>query len=147
MLPSVITTTGLHHIRLTVTDIARSRAFYTDVVGLNVLVESPGDASDPAVRADQSQLYGGVILGGGAFVLGLRPVADAADRFEPDRVGLDHLSFTVATRAELDAAAERLAAAGVPHGEVSELPTFGIAVLSFDDPDGIQLELTAPLST
>jgi glyoxylase I family protein len=146
MLPPVITTTGLHHIRLTVTDIARSRAFYTDVVGLNVLVESPGDASDPAVRADQSQLYGGVILGGGAFVLGLRPVADPADRFEPDRVGLDHLSFTVATRAELDAAAERLEAAGVTHGEVTELPTFGIAVLSFDDPDGIQLELTAPMS-
>jgi glyoxylase I family protein len=141
----VITATGLHHIRLTVTDIARSRAFYTDVVGLQVLVESPGDPTDPAVRADQSQLYGGVIFGGTGFVLGLRPVADPADRFEPDRVGLDHLSFAVATRAELAAAAERLDAAGITHGDITELGPFGIAVLSFEDPDGIQLELTAPM--
>ncbi len=28
-----ITTTGLHHLRLTVTDLQRSRAFYTEVLG------------------------------------------------------------------------------------------------------------------
>ena len=34
---------------------------------------------------------------------------------------------------------------GVEHGEVRDLPPFGITILSFSDPDGIQVELTAPL--
>ena len=34
---------------------------------------------------------------------------------------------------------------GVTHGEITRLPSFGIDVLSFEDPDGIQLELTAPV--
>jgi glyoxylase I family protein len=33
----------------------------------------------------------------------------------------------------------------VTHGEITRLPSFGIDVLSFEDPDGIQLELTAPV--
>jgi glyoxylase I family protein len=28
---------------------------------------------------------------------------------------------------------------------VKDLPAFGIAILSFSDPDGVHLELTAPL--
>ena len=31
------------------------------------------------------------------------------------------------------------------HGEVTELAGFGIAILSVQDPDDINLELTAPL--
>jgi hypothetical protein len=34
---------------------------------------------------------------------------------------------------------------GVTHGEIYDLVPFGIALLPFRDPDGIQLELTAPL--
>jgi len=33
---SSITTTGISHLRLTVTDINRSRAFYTEVLGFEV---------------------------------------------------------------------------------------------------------------
>jgi hypothetical protein len=33
---------------------------------------------------------------------------------------------------------------GVPHGEITTLAGFGIDVLPFEDPDGVQLELTAP---
>lgn len=141
-----ITTTGLHHLRLTVTDLARSRAFYTDVLGFTVVAESPGSPDDPAVRDDPDQLYGGLVFQAYGMLIGLRPVADAADRFASERVGLDHVSFAVDSRAELDHAAERLESLGVPHGEVRELPAFGIAILSFSDPDGIHLELTAPLS-
>ena len=36
--------------------------------------------------------------------------------------------------------------AGVTHGEITRLASFGIDVLSFEDPDGIQLELTAPVA-
>jgi len=58
---------------------------------------------------------------------------------------LDHLSFGVANRAELHKAAALFEEHGVEHGEVRDLPAFGITILSFSDPDGIQLELTAPL--
>jgi catechol 2,3-dioxygenase-like lactoylglutathione lyase family enzyme len=142
---SVIDTTGLHHVRLTVTDLARSRDFYRDVLGFEVAAQSPGDPADPQVRADPEQLYGGVVFATNGILFGLRPVADPGDRFDSERVGLDHLSFTVPSRADLEEAARRLAERGVPHGEVRDLAGFGIAILSFSDPDGVHLELTAPL--
>ena len=137
---------GCHHMRLTVTDLARSKAFYTDVLGFRVLAESPGDPADPAVRRDPEQLYGGVVMAAGSVILGLRPVADPADVFESERVGLDHLSFAVESRAALEAAAAMFAERGITHGEIKELTGFGAAILSVSDPDGIHLELTAPLA-
>jgi len=137
---------GCHHLRLTVTDIARSKAFYTEVLGFQVVAESPGDPSDPSVRQDPEQLYGGVVMAAGSAVLGLRPVADPADAFESERVGLDHLSFTVESRAALEAARAAFAERGLTHGEIKELAGYGIAILSVNDPDGIHLELTAPIT-
>jgi catechol 2,3-dioxygenase-like lactoylglutathione lyase family enzyme len=136
---------GCHHIRLTVTDIARSLEFYTDVLGFNVLVRSPGDPEDPSVRADPNQLYGGAVLNSGSLVLGLRPVAEKGDRFNSERPGLDHLSFLVASRSVLENVRAELDARGVVHGDIKELAAFGIVVMSIDDPDGIHLELTAPI--
>lgn len=142
---ALIDTTGIHHVRLTVTDLARSKAFYRDILGFEIIAESPGSPEDPAVRSDPLQLYGGVVFQTNGIWLGLRPVADPGDRFVSERVGLDHLSFTVASRDALVAAQEKLDAAGVTHGEVMDLAPFGIAIMSFDDPDGVHLELTAPL--
>lgn len=141
----VLATQGPHHIRLTVTDIDRSRDFYRDVLGFDVVAESPGHPDDPEVRTDPYRLYGGCVFQAGTMLLGLRPVAPAGDSFDSERVGLDHLSFAVDTKQDLFTAAERLAAAGVEHGAVTDMEHFGIAILSFDDPDGIHLELTAPL--
>lgn len=142
---ALIQTTGLHHIRLTVTDLPRSRAFYADVLGFDVAAESPGSHEDPEVRKDPAQLYGGCVFQTNGMLFGLRPVADAADRFDSERVGLDHVSFTVASRDEVVAVKDRLEQAGIEHGEVIDLEAFGIAILSFSDPDGVHLELTAPL--
>ena len=138
-------TTGLHHLRITVTNLERSRAFYQDVLGFEVAAESPGDVDDPEVRADASQLYGGVVFQSNGILFGLRPVAEASDRFDSTRVGIDHLSFAVTSVDDLHAAVKRLEEAGVEHGEVKELTDFGIAILSFSDPDGIHLELSAAL--
>jgi catechol 2,3-dioxygenase-like lactoylglutathione lyase family enzyme len=135
----------LHHVRFTVTDLERSRKFYTEVLGFEVAAESPGDPNDPAVREDPAQLYGGVVFQSNGMLIGLRPVAEGGDRFESTRVGLDHISFAVPSRPDLEAAATRLEERGIEHGEVMDLPAFGIAILSFSDPDGIHLELTAPL--
>ncbi len=129
-----ITTTGAHHIRLIVTDPVRSRDFYTSLLNFKVAVELPP----------------GFVLTNGNMLLGVTPAwekdkAIANDRFSPNRVGLDHLSFGVENRAELNKAVALFDAQGVEHGEVRDLIEFGITILSFSDPDGIQLELTAPL--
>ena len=142
---ALIDTTGLHHVRLTVCDLARSRAFYEEILGFEVAAQSPGDPSDPAVRQDPAQLYGGVVYQTNGILFGLRPVASAGDTFDSERTGLDHLSFGVADRGALLDAATALAEKGITHGDVMDLEGFGIAILSFSDPDGVHLELTAPL--
>ena len=135
----------VHHLRLTVTDVERSRQFYTGLLGFQVAVESP-PPGDPAAEAAFRVLFGGVVMIRGNLLMGLRPMAPAADRFDPDRVGLDHLSFGVPGHADLEQAVRLLDELGVRHGVITPLPSFGIEVLSFEDPDGIQLELTAPVA-
>jgi len=135
---------GIHHLRLTVTDIERSREFYTGLLGFNVAVGAPA-SHDPKSDPSYPVLWGGVVMARGNYLLGLRPVAAKGDRFDEDRVGLDHLSFSVESRAALNEAIGFLDERGVPHGEVRELASFGICVLPFRDPDNIQLELTSPL--
>lgn len=136
-----VSITGYGHVRLTVTDIARSRAFYDQVFGLPVAFEVPADA-DEATREALRFLYGGVIYAvPGGPLLGLRPVAPEGDRFSEDRVGLDHLSLTVASVGDLHDAAALLDGAGITHGGVKDI---GRAfILEFRDPDGIALELFA----
>lgn len=135
-----ITTTGISHARLTVRDIEASRRFYDAVFGWDVAYELPADA-DEQTREQLWFLFGGVIyqIPGGLF--GLRPVAAGDDTFSEDRVGLDHVSFAVADRAELDRAVEVLDSLGAPHEEVKDAGA--MYLLEFRDPDGIALELTA----
>lgn len=128
-----IKTGGAHHARLTVTDPARSRAFYTGLLGFEVMMEFPD----------------GVLVTNGSLLLGLRSGPDvgkaaAGDRFDPNRVGLDHLAIGVGSRADLDSAVELCKAQGVTCGEVVDFgPDFGFYVLMLEDPDGIQIELVA----
>lgn len=128
-----IATGSVHHVRLTVNDVARSRAFYTDVLGFRHVMDLPS----------------GVFLSNGAVGLGLGPSPDpdrspANDRFDEARIGLDHLSFGVASRGELERAQRLLEERGVPHGAITDLGVaFGLYILAFRDPDNIQLELTA----
>ena len=135
---------AIHHIRLTVTDIERSRKFYTELLGFEVAAEAPA-SHDPKSDPSYPVLWGGVVMARGNYLLGLRPVAEKGDSFDEDRVGLDHLSFNVESRAAMNAAIKVLDERGVTHGEVRELTSFGICVLPFRDPDNIQLELTSPL--
>jgi glyoxylase I family protein len=136
---------GIHHLRLTVTDVARSREFYTSLLGFGVAAESP-PPGDPAAEAMYPVLWGGIVMIRGNLLMGLRPVAPPGDQFDENRVGLDHLSFHVETRAELDEAIRLFDQRGVPHGEIRTLEGFGICVLPFRDPDNIQVELTSPIS-
>jgi glyoxylase I family protein len=134
-----LTSTSIAHVRLTVTDIERSRQFYESVFGWPVLLEVPENA-DEVTRSRLDFLFGGVVYDLGGTLLGLRPVA--TDRFDEDRVGLDHIAFRMGTKAELDAAAAHLDEVGVQHESIKDIgPSY---ILEFRDPDNIALELTAP---
>ena len=142
-MPGQIPAGDIHHLRLTVTDLDRSRQFYTELLGFDVAVESP-PADDPAATETFKILFGGVVMTRGNLIMGLRPMAASGDRFDPNRVGLDHLSFSVASREDLEHALRLFDERGIPRGQITTLPAFGIDVLPFEDPDGVQLELTAP---
>lgn len=137
----------VHHLRLTVTDVERSREFYTGLLGFQVAMDAPPPPHDPHHDLTVDILQDGIVLSNGDLLIGLRPVdaERAHDRFDPFRCGLDHLSFAVQSMADLEAAASTFEEAGVDHAGITELPPFGIAVLPFKDPDGLALELTAPL--
>jgi glyoxylase I family protein len=132
---TTIQTEAIHHLTLTVTDLARAVEFYTDLLGFQRALDlSPSR----------------VLLANGKSILALTEAPDPTqairdDRFNENRVGLDHLSFNVSSRTTLEEAVRRFDRQGVPHGEIKDLgPGLGVYVLAFRDPDNIQLELTAP---
>ena len=134
-----IDTRSFSRVRLTATDIHRSRAFYDAVFALPVSFEVPPEVGD-ASAAGLDFLFGGVVYPLGDSLFGLRPVA--TDTFDEDRVGLDHLSFAVDGRAELDRAVSTLDERGISHEGVKDIG--GGFILEFRDPDNIALELSAP---
>jgi glyoxylase I family protein len=134
-----ITANSIAHVRLTVSDIERSRHFYESVFGWPVLLEVPENA-DTATRNQLAFLFGGVIYDMGGALIALRPVA--TDRFHEDRCGLDHIAFRAVSKTELDSAATHLDDLGIEHEPVKDIgPSY---ILEFRDPDNIALELTAP---
>lgn len=132
---------GINHVRLTVTDVHRSKAFYQQLLGVETAFDFSDKVDEPGVREDPAQFYGGAGFQVGGQLIGLRPVASAGDRFDSTRVGLDHISLTVDSEDELQSAAQRLDDAGVPHGEVTTLAAVGMVILSVQDPDDINIEL------
>lgn len=135
---------GIHHVRVTVTDIGRSKDFYSTVFGKDPQIDATDKIDEDGATEDPQRFFGGCIFEVEGQLFGLRPVAQAGDRFDSTRVGLDHVSFGVATKADLESAAERLTAAGVENGGVISLEGYGMSILSFQDPDDINLELVAP---
>ncbi len=129
-----IATGGVHHFRLTVSDVDRACAFYTQVLGFKKLMD----------------LNPGAFLSNGSVGLGIGPSPDPkrrgkGDRFDENNVGLDHLSFAAPSRETLEDAVRVLDKRGVPHSEIRDLgEAFGIYILVFRDPDNVQLELSAP---
>jgi len=91
---AIVTSTGFAHVRLTVTDIARSKDFYDRVFGWPTAIDESGRVDEPGVREAPHQFYGGVVYqtpSGALF--GLRPVG--GQPFDSERTGLDHVSFLV----------------------------------------------------
>lgn len=123
---------AIGHVAVTVTDIDRSREWYTRLIG-----------AEPVLDEDAGAFYHAVYLVGGTL-LGLHTLegTPADDRFDERRVGLDHVAFGVATRGELEAWEQRLDELGISHGGIKDAP-YGSG-LSFRDPDNVALEFFAP---
>jgi glyoxylase I family protein len=126
---------GLSHIALTVTDLAVSAPWYGRLLGAEPVIDQDAGAYHHVVYL----LTGGVLVS-----LHDNRKASKDDRFDEFRPGLDHVSFGVANRGELEAWQARLAELGIPHGGIVDAP-YGSA-LSFRDPDNIALEFFAPPS-
>ena len=123
----------VHHFAFRVRDLGRSIEFYQQLCGFQLVAEMPEVT----------------ILSNGALILGLRGQqhAESDDRFDEFRVGLDHISFSVGSRDELERAVQILDQHSVPHGPIEDQGSdLGLYILAFRDPDNIQLELTAPYS-
>jgi catechol 2,3-dioxygenase-like lactoylglutathione lyase family enzyme len=134
IMPASIPVSAIHHLALVVTDLQRSTTFYQEILGFNPLI-------DMGTRVITSN--GNIIL---ALTLPSAPGEKPAnDRFDENRVGIDHLSFSISSHAEMENAVRVLDAKGISHGEIKDLgPALPLYVLAFRDPDNIQLELTAP---
>ncbi|MCW2653967.1 MAG: hypothetical protein QOE41_1343 [Mycobacterium sp.] len=125
---------AITHVALTVRDIRVSRPWYQRLIG-----------SNPVLDEDTSGGFHHVVWAlGDDTLLGIhqheRPAPN--EKFSEFRVGLDHVSFACADRAELDAWVSRLNGLGIAHGGVVDAG-YGSG-LSFRDPDGIALEFFAP---
>jgi glyoxylase I family protein len=124
--------TGVAHFGLTVRDLERSAAWYTDLLGLVELFG--GQEEDVSFTVFLHPDSG--------MVVGLREYAQGSgDQFSEHRTGLDHIAFGVADRAALEGLQAELRDRAITHSPIADTP-YG-HVLTFRDPDNIQLEFFA----
>ena len=120
---------GIGHVLLRVSDVERSRAFYSTILGLKVVEEDPE--------------HGGVFMAleGQAHTVDLFPVQDptTAPRAAPGGVGVHHVAFHVASEAALADAYFTLQDNGIPI--VRAVDHVSQKSIYFHDPDGNLLEI------
>lgn len=122
------------HIGLNVTDLARSKQFYQQVFGFEVLGESQAVGRQFAFLGQD-----------GMLILTLWQQSEG--RFVTHQAGLHHLSFQVGTIEAVHAFEERLHALGTPFlydGIVPHAEGADSGGVFFEDPDGIRLEIYSP---
>jgi glyoxylase I family protein len=124
---------GVTHVALTVTDLDRSRPWYQSLFG-----------APPVIDEDTGPFHHVVWLLGGQTLVGIHQFPDlhGSDPFDERRLGLDHLAFACANRAELEQWESKLNDLGIDNGGIVDAP-YGSG-LSFRDPDNIALEFFAP---
>jgi glyoxylase I family protein len=121
-------TSGVHHVAIRCTDLARAKVFYVERLGFPLLMET-------------DDLF---LFAAGATAFGVRGPAEstaADDAFDPFRVGLDHVALACGDAAELRRVADALSAIGVENTGVKTDPALGKEYVAFKDPDGIKWEL------
>lgn len=116
----------LDHVVLTVKDILRTKEFYAKIFG------------EPDYQADDLVMYqmGPTRL---FFVLPRGPQAPD-DRFDPTRIGLEHIAVGIKTVDELTAYAKALDAGGIKHSGIHLDNHSQKEKIWLDDPDKIRVE-------
>ena len=120
-------TSGVHHISLRVSDLERSKKFYVETLGFKHLMDAPN-----------LSLF---LAGGTAF--GLRGPSEETprgDRFNPHRLGMDHIALACTDQSELERVADALSAAGIENTGAKRDETLGKDYVAFKDPDRIAWE-------
>ena len=125
---------GYSHLRLTVTDLDKSTEWYGEVLGFGVdsHVEGDGFRRNRLRHPDAS------------ITLTLTDhQAGSDDPFDERRTGMDHVSFVVPSMDDLLEFKERFLERGVDHTEIKPTASGAGGMITFRDPDNIQLEVFA----
>jgi glyoxylase I family protein len=119
---------GAGHVALTVTDVKQAAEFYGRLFDAEIIM-SGEDAAGPLT-----------ICASPVIMFGFRTHSGTRkdDRFDPSRVGLDHVGFHVTSREELDGWQQRLDEQGIVNSGIQQ-DQFGWH-LNAKDPDNIALE-------
>jgi glyoxylase I family protein len=121
-------TPGINHVILTVSDLARARAFYGDLLGFEIQDIPPEYGSLAYFMAGSASIW-----------LIQHNRTPPGDRFSEFRVGLDHVAFTAPNKEALYELADKLVKAGVDTQGVEVFQNRWL-YCTFRDPDNIQLE-------
>lgn len=120
-------TKGLSHVALRTSSFAKAKAFYGDLLGFPIALETP-------------EVLGFQL---GDIFLGFKQAAPADPAyltFTPFNVGLDHIAIKCDDVAELHRVADALQAAGVENTGVKTDTVQPKQYVAFKDPDRIQWE-------
>ncbi|MDU0371801.1 VOC family protein [Hymenobacter endophyticus] len=119
----------IHHIAIIAADYARSKRFYTEVLGLRIIRE---------VHREARQSWKLDLALGEQYVIELFSFPNPPQRLtRPEATGLRHLAFAVA---DIDATIAHLTAHGVASEPVRIDELTGRRFTFIEDPDGLPLE-------
>lgn len=123
----MIKTSGVHHISLTVRDIAKSKEFYTKVCGMKIIVAE--------------KEYAGLTDGTFSLWLILPENEIESAKFNPNNPGLHHWAFTADSMEELKQIESHLKSLGVEmeDGGITDDGYGGTGIFT-KDPDGMKVE-------
>lgn len=120
----------IHHIALIVSDYEKSKHFYTEILGLQIL--------NGTFRAERNSYKLDLALDG-VYIIELFSFPDYAQRPSyPEALGLRHLAFEVD---DIEQASAELQAKNIPTEPIRIDEITGRKFFFFSDPDGLPLEL------
>ncbi len=120
-------TPGIHHIGLRCKDMAITKNFYQNIIGLPLVIDAPSL----------------MIFAVGSVYIAFKKAEPVNSRnfiFSPFEIGLDHLAMTCETEEELQRFAKGLTDAGIDNTGVRMDESLKRLYVAFKDPDRIQWE-------
>ena len=120
----------IHHIAIICSDYAKSKAFYTEVLGLEIIKET---------YREERKSYKLDLALNGTYCIELFSFPEAPNRVSrPEAQGLRHLAFSVK---DIEVAIKELQSKGVTTEAIRIDEITGKRFTFFEDPDQLPLEL------